>query len=150
MAAPSTSLSPIQMANDNPPVVVRAPTDVRELPESTSDVHVMDVLDDEMVLALTRLPRLRLLWQSGNSRITDAGIRALASLDKLEELDLEWSGAITDDALEILATFPNLRYVDLSFCSGLTGAGLARLRHARPTLTIDTEYACVANREPKR
>ena len=78
--------------------------------------------------------------QAGNSRITDTGILAFASLNELEELDLEWSDAITAAALDVLATLPRLRYVDLAFCSHVTAAALARLKHARPTLTIETDF----------
>lgn len=134
---------PIEMTNDDSytdPVGVRTVADVRELPESTLGIQVVGVLDDEMALAITRLSRLRRLWQSGNSRITDSGIRALASLKELEELDLEWSEAITDAALDVLATLPRLRYVDVMFCSGLTAVGIASLKQACPTLHIDHDY----------
>lgn len=128
------------MSNGDSLIIVRALGDVAELSGATSEIQVMDVLDDEMALALTRLPRLRVLWQAGNSRITDSGVRDLASLSDLEDLDLEWSGAITDAALDVLATFPRLRSVDLAFCAGLTAAGLARLQQACPTLKIETDH----------
>jgi hypothetical protein len=92
-----------------------------------------------MARASTRLPNLRVLSHSGNSSITDAGVRVLATLTCLEELDLEWSERLTDDALDALAMLPRLRWVDLSFCFGVTEAGLARLRRARPEVKIELE-----------
>lgn len=131
------------MANDDSytdPVGVRTLADIQALPESTTDIQVLDVLDDELAFAVARLSLLRRLWGSGNSDITDAGVRALATLKERQELDLEWPGAITDAALDVLATLPRLRYVDVMFCSGLTRAGIARLRQACPMLKVDTDY----------
>ena len=119
------------------PTLVKSAAEVAHLPEDTTDVLV-HVLDDQVATALKSLGRLARLIHSGNSRITDAGVRALATINTIEQLDLEWSTGITDDALDAVASLPQLRNLDLSFCGGVTSDAIARLRARRPDLEIES------------
>ncbi len=94
-------------------------------------------LDDSIAEALARLQRLRALVASGNSLITDAGLRSLERLQTLEALDLEWSDAITGGGLQSFAKLPRLKWLDLSFCAGVTAPEVAELRQALPNCEIE-------------
>lgn len=98
---------------------------------------VVERLDDAVVQALLRLPRLRALLHRGNSSITDAGLRRLQTLSTLQVLDLEWSSSITGRGLQSVATLGNLRWLDLSFCSAITQADVSEIRRALPNCQVE-------------
>jgi mono/diheme cytochrome c family protein len=92
-------------------------------------------VEDRHLAVLAELPALVRLHLSGTA-ITDAGLTTVASRPNLELLDLG-STAITDAGLDQVAGMTGLRTLVL-VGTQTTEAGVARLRAARPQLTITT------------
>lgn len=109
---------------------------VEALPVDTPGVYVCQ-LDDQKALALTRLTGLKAVYQDGNSRLTDTGLRALAGLQHLEALDLTSSHGVTEAGLAVLAGLQHLQWLAVTDCTGLTPAALAALRRALPRCDIE-------------
>jgi len=117
---------------------VKTVDDIEGLPVDTESVFV-SLLTDEKVKALSRLTRLRVLYQSGNSPVTDDALSILGKMTSLEVLDLEWSDKITDRGLQHLYGLTSLRWLDIGFCRLITSRGVSALRSALPICEIDAD-----------
>lgn len=73
-------------------------------------------LSDEAVVALARIPTLKVLDLSGCEQITDSSVSQLQELTCLESLDLSFCNQITDASLVRLAALKNLRKLNLNWC----------------------------------
>lgn len=109
--------------------------EIASLPLNTESVFVSR-LTDLKVEALLRLIRLKVLFQDGSPRISDAALLTLAKMTSLEMLDLEWSEDITDAGLQHLYGLDSLRWLDIGFCRLITAQGVSFLRSALPLCEI--------------
>ncbi len=115
---------------------------------------------DKHLERLQGLPDLKYLWITRGSRVTDAGLARLKAFPSLARLDLDEAPAVTvaglahleavpkleelwlqgrqftDDAVPRLARLKGLRILVLNK-TGCTEEGIARLRAALPTTTLD-------------
>ena len=102
------------------------------------DLNLQDAaLDDDGLAAIGELTAARRLRLSGN-RITDRGLPALARLKRLESLNLYGNAGVTDAAVEALARMPALTR-GVSVANGSHAGGAAKLRAARPGLTVQLD-----------
>jgi hypothetical protein len=115
---------------------VKTVDDIEALPPDTESVFVSQ-LTDEKIKALSRLTRLRVLDQSGNSLVTDDGLSILGRMTSLEVLDLEWSDKITDRGLPYLYGLASLHWLDIGFCRLITSRGVSALKSALPLCEVD-------------
>ncbi len=109
--------------------------EIAALPLDTESVFVSR-LTDLKVEALSRLNRLRILFQDGSPRLTDSALSTLGKMSSLEYLDLEWNDDITDRGLQCLYGLGSLRWLDIGFCGLITPQGVASLRLALPLCEI--------------
>jgi uncharacterized membrane protein len=96
-------------------------------------------LDDDDLAALGVLSAVTRLKLSRDA-ITDRGLHALERLPRLTSLNLYGNAGITDAGIEALARIPTLRQVYL-WQTAVTAGGAARLRAARPDLTVQLDTA---------
>jgi hypothetical protein len=109
--------------------------EIAALPIDTESVFVSR-LTDLKVEALSRLPRLRILFHDGSSRLTNSGLSTLGKMSSLEYLDLEWSDDINDQGLQNLCNLESLHWLDIGFCGLITPQGISALRSVLPNCEI--------------
>lgn len=115
---------------------VNSLADVEALAPHVEGVWTSELTDEMLTRLAERVPGLRVIASDGNSRVTDAGLKALRGFRQLESLDLEWS-AVSDAGLLLIAAMSTLKRVDVRGSEGVTAAGLASLRAARPDLEVE-------------
>lgn len=87
------------------------------------------------------LVSLALGWDPGVSggTIDDELVGAIARLPRLEVLSLRGRAGWTDAGLAALAKAPALRELDVIHCPGITVSGIAALRRDRPALVVGSD-----------
>jgi internalin A len=104
-----------------------------------SDLHSIDLsgtdVTDEGLREVVKHPTLTHVDLQTCMNVTDAGMKVLAGLPELTTLSLDGTG-VTDAGLAELARCPKLTSLRLFKAARVTDAGVARLRDARPGLTI--------------
>jgi hypothetical protein len=101
---------------------------------ATLNLHGAARVTDAGVKHLAALRDLNVLELSG-TRVTDAGLRELAGLPSLRYLTLA-NTDVSDAGIKELLRCPRLSSLNLTGSKRVTGAGVAELRKARPTLSI--------------
>jgi Leucine-rich repeat (LRR) protein len=86
---------------------------------------------------------------SGNSGITDAGLKLLCKLTSLEVLELSNNSQITDAGIEYLNSLRKLQYLDLTNTK-TTAAGVKRLQQLLPKCNIQHREATIPLESEKR
>jgi Leucine-rich repeat (LRR) protein len=93
-------------------------------------------IGDATAAALAALPALEEL-DLEETPITDAALRALAAAPRLRKLAVSGT-AVTDDGLALLARYPRLVEA-IAYRTRATAAGFAKLKAAKPSLTVRGE-----------
>jgi hypothetical protein len=92
---------------------------------------------EEGVIHAAAIPTLKLLSCGYAPRVTDAALDAVAKMPALETFSI--AGAkLTDEGLQKLAAVKTLKTVKLGKMKGVTAEGVAKLRAARPDLTVES------------
>lgn len=114
---------------------VASVAEIDALPTDTAGILVME-LDDSKLCALRRLNSVWVLYQHGESRLTDEGLICLVTFPELQCLDLHGSTEITDRGLMELRLLRALRWLNLRSCPQLTPAAIAALQMTLPRCEI--------------
>lgn len=103
------------------------------------DLEDIDIVDDDVLAALAKLPRLRKLQLSPRGRehlpVTDEGLKSLAACASLRELDLYDAPKVGDAGIAALGALENLEALKFGRTGKVTAAGvkglagLKKLRH---------------------
>lgn len=91
---------------------------------------------DEVLEALSRMPKLRQVSLVGCDRVTNSGIRDLVLMPSLRVLDMREMTGVTADVVDGLIAAKHLEAVDLRSCPGISASDIERLQRARPDLKI--------------
>jgi len=103
---------------------------------SSGPDSLWSTVHDDVLAALSKMPKLRQVSLLGCERVTDAGIRELVAMPSLRVLDMRQLSAVTSDVVDVLAGARQLEEVDLRNCPAITAEHLATLRGKRPDLRI--------------
>jgi len=95
---------------------------------------------------LPECKNLTYLFLTGKS-IDNTVLQTISRCPRVDQLYIEHAVYITDDGLQVLKNLNSLKYVRLFDCGRISASGLARLREARPDLTLTIATATHSSEE---
>ncbi len=103
-----------------------------------------NIVDDESLVHLSKLPRLRYLLLLGN-KFTDEGMIHLKNIPNLKTLQLYWLNQLTDKALLHIAECDRLEAVSFHHNENITDKGLEYLSTIKSLKRLDIHKAQVTD-----
>jgi len=92
---------------------------------------------EEAIFHAAAIPTLKLLSCGYAPRVTDAALDAVAKMSALETFSIS-AAKLTDDGIQKLAAVKTLKSVKFGKMKGVTADGIAKLRAARPDMTVQS------------